>query len=304
MSSRLASVGRRRTAEDLASVAGPRSPEKAAAPTPVSVIEPSTGWASLALGELWAYRDLLYFLVWREIKVRYAQSVMGVGWAVIQPVFSMLVFTVVFGNLVGVSSDGVPYALFSFVALVPWTYFQNALTGGIDSLVIMSSMLTKVYFPRLIIPLTPVLARLLDFGIALVLLMALMAWFKAAPTAGVVMVPVLVILMVLSAAGLGFWLTALAVQYRDVKYAASFGIQLLMYAAPVVYPVSLVPERFQTLYALNPMVGVIEGFRSAMLGARPMPWNLIGIGAVSAIVVALGGAFYFRRVERVFADVV
>ena len=271
---------------------------------PLTVIEPLTGWIPLKLRELWQYRDLFYFLVWRDVKVRYAQSILGVGWAVIQPLFSMIVFTIVFGNLAKVSSDGVPYAIFSYAALVPWTYFSGALAGATSSLIGASGMLTKVYFPRLIIPLTPVLAKLVDFGIALLILFGLMLWFGIAPTIWLLALPLLVLLMMLAAAGMGMWLTALAVQYRDVNYAMSFAVQLLMYAAPVVYPASSVPEQWQLLYALNPMVGVIEGFRAALLGSRPMPWDWIAVGACTASFVAISGAFYFRRMERIFADVV
>jgi len=230
--------------------------------------------------------------------------VIGIGWAVVQPVFSMVVFTVVFGKLADVDSDGAPYALFSFAALVPWTFFSNAVTEGAGSLVASTHLLTKVYFPRLILPLAAVAAKLLDFGIAFVVLLVLMALYGCVPTAGVAVLPLLVLLMVVSATGLGLWLTALAVQYRDVKYALGFVVQLLMYAAPVVYPTSLVPGRYRLLYALNPMVGVIEGFRSALLGTIPMPWSWIAVGGVTALAFLVSGALYFRRRERVFADVV
>ena len=254
--------------------------------------------------ELWRYRDLFYFLVWRDVKTRYAQSVLGVGWAVIQPVFSMIVFTVVFGNLARVSSDGVPYAIFSYTALVPWTYFSSALTGASGSLIAASNMITKVYFPRLVVPLAPVLGKLVDFAIALLLLFGLMAYFGFAPTPWALFLPVLVLLAMLAASGLGMWLTALAIQYRDVNYAMNFVVQLLMYAAPVVYPASSVPQQFRVLYGLFPMAGVIEGFRSALLGTNPMPWDLIVPGTVSALLLFVSGALYFRRMERVFADVV
>jgi lipopolysaccharide transport system permease protein len=273
------------------------------AQVPTIIIEPRTGWQLVDWKELRDYRDLFLFLVWRGIKVRYAQSSLGVGWAVIQPVFSMLIFTVIFGRLAGVESDGAPYAVFSFVALVPWTYFANALTDATQSLVTNANMLTKVYFPRLILPLSAVLAKLVDFAIAMVLLAMLMLWYRQVPNAGLLMLPLLVGLMVLTAAGLGMWLTALAVQYRDVNYAINFIVQILMYAAPVVYPASLIPERWQYLYALNPMVGVIEGFRAALLGTRPMPWDFLALGTVTAMAVALTGMLYFRRREQVFADV-
>ena len=283
------------------------SPQPAAVPAaaeiPITIIQPRTGWQLVDWKELHAYRDLFFFLVWRSVRVRYAQSTLGIGWAVIQPLFSMLVFTVVFGKLARIESDGVPYAVFSFAALVPWTYFANALTEGTASLVSNANMLSKVYFPRLILPLSAVVAKLVDFAISLVLLAALMAWYQVVPTAGILLLPALVLLMMLTAAGLGLWLTALAVQYRDVNYAMSFVVQLLMYAAPVVYPASLIPERYQLLYALNPMVGVIEGFRAALLGTRPMPYDFLALGTAVAVAVALTGALYFRRREPLFADV-
>jgi len=268
------------------------------------VNEPKSGWQFINLRELWEYRDLFYFLVWRDIKARYAQSVLGIGWAVVQPVFTMIVFTIIFGKLAKIGSDGVPYAIFSFTALVPWTYFSNSLTESTGSLINASSMLGKVYFPRLIIPMTPLVSKLVDFGIALLLLSGLMAWFKTIPTIWALTLPLLIILMMLTAAGLGMWLTSLAIQYRDIKYGMGFGVRLLMYATPVVYPVSLIPQKYKMLYALNPMVGVIEGFRAALLGTHSMPWDMITAGSVTAIVVAVTGALYFRRMERIFADVV
>jgi lipopolysaccharide transport system permease protein len=278
----------------------------------VTIIEPRTGWRLVDWKELFDYRDLFQFLVWRGIRARYAQSAIGIGWAVIQPVFSMLVFTIVFGKLAGISSDGVPYAVFSFTALVPWTYFANAVTDGSNSLVTNSGMISKVYFPRLILPLAAVAAKLVDFTIAMTLLAGLMAWYGIAPTWGILMLPALILLMMLTAAGLGTWLTALAVQYRDVQHAMTFVVQLLMYAAPVVYPASLIPKSYelwgqhinpQHFYAINPMVGVIEGFRSALLGTQPMPWDLIAIGTASSLLIALTGILYFRKREHVFADV-
>ncbi|MBW2642339.1 MAG: ABC transporter permease [Deltaproteobacteria bacterium] len=268
-----------------------------------TVLRPQKGWRLIDLKELREYKDLFYFLVWRDIKVRYAQSVLGVGWAVIQPVFTMIVFTIVFGKLAKIGSDGVPYAIFSFTALVPWTYFSTALTGASGSLVAGSGMLTKVYFPRIIIPMAPVLGKLVDFGIAMLLLFGMMVWFKTMPTIWALSLPLLILLMMLTAAGLGMWLTALSIQYRDIKYGMSFAVRLLMYAAPVVYPASLIPDKYRLFYGLNPMAGVIEGFRSALLGTRPMPWDLIAVGSITAIVIAISGAFYFRRMERIFADV-
>lgn len=254
--------------------------------------------------ELWRYRDLFYFLIWRDIKTRYAQSVLGIGWAIIQPLFSMVVFTIVFGNLAKVSSDGVPYAIFSYAALVPWTYFSSALTDSTNSLVNASGMITKVYFPRLVLPIAPVFGKLIDFGIAMVILGGFMIYFQIAPTVWALFLPYLILLMILSAAGIGMWLTAMAVQYRDVRYAMSLVVTLLMYAAPVVYPASSVPENWRILYSINPMVGVIEGFRASLLGTTPMPWDFILVGTISALVFFLSGLVYFRRMEKIFADVV
>jgi len=253
--------------------------------------------------EIWQYRDLFFFLVWRDVKTRYAQSVLGVGWAIIQPVFSMIVFTIIFGNLARVDSEGVPYAIFSFTALVPWTFFSSSLTSASGSLINSKNLLTKIYFPRLVIPLSPVIGKLIDFGISLLILIGLMFWYGVIPTIWTLMIPVFIIVMMLTAAGAGMWLTALSIQYRDIRYGAEFFIQLLMYGSPVIYATSIIPEKYQIIYALNPMVGVIEGFRAALLGTRAMPWNLIGIGSLMAIAFFLSGALYFRSMERYFADV-
>lgn len=270
---------------------------------PILRIRPSRGWRVLDVRELVLHRDLFRFLVLREIKIRYAQSAIGIGWAVIQPLFSMVVFTIIFGRLVEVPSDGAPYAVFSFVALVPWMYFANALTDGTNSLVANAQMIRKVYFPRMLMPLSAVAARLIDFAVAFAILLVLMVWYGITPNAGILVVPWLIVMMTVTAAGVSLWLTAFAVQYRDVKHAMGFMIQILMYGAPVVYSASEVPERFQTLYSLNPMVGVIEGFRSALLGTRAMPWQFVCLGTATAFALAISGAFYFRRQERTFADV-
>jgi len=271
---------------------------------PHFVIKPKSGWQVINLSELIAYRDLFYFLVWRDIKVRYAQSVLGIAWAIIQPAFSTLVFTVVFNRFAGVEApNGVPYPLFSFCAMVAWSFFSNSLTEASASLVSGAHMISKVYFPRLVLPMTSVLGKLIDFVIAIGILFVLMAIYRHAPTWNVVFIPILVLLMAMSASGLGMLLTALAIQYRDVRYAMNFGVQLLMYASPVIYSTQVIPEQFRLLYALNPMVGVIEGFRAAILGGQPMPWDLIGVGAASATAMFVFGALYFRRMERIFADV-
>jgi len=253
--------------------------------------------------ELWHYRDLFFFLVWRDIKTRYAQSVLGIGWAIIQPVFSMIVFTIIFGRLANVNSEGVPYAIFSYTALVPWTFFSSSLSSASDSLISSKNLITKVYFPRLVIPISPVLGKMVDFGISFLILLGLMLWYKITPTIGSLMIPAFILLMMLTAAGVGMWLTALSIQYRDIRYGSNFFIQLLMYASPVIYATSTIPEKYQILYALNPMVGVIEGFRAALLGTRPMPWEFLGIGTLMAIAFFLSGALYFRSMEKYFADV-
>ena len=271
---------------------------------PRTSIRPPSGWVSLGLMEVWEYRELVVFLIWRNIKARYAQSVIGIGWAVIQPVATMIVFTVIFGRFFGLPSDGVPYPIFSFTALVPWIYFSRALTGTTSSLTGAGGMISKVYFPRLVIPLSTVLDRLVDFVIALALVFAMMAYFQIAPTIWALTLPAMLAIMVMAAMGAGMWLTSLSVQYRDVNYAMGFAIQLLMYTTPVIYPVSMVPERFHLIYALNPMVGVIEGFRAALLATTPMPWDLIGMSSITAVLLVISGAYFFRRKEQLFADVV
>jgi len=253
--------------------------------------------------ELWQYKDLFLFLVWRDVKTRYAQSILGVGWAVIQPVFSMIVFTIVFGNLAKVNSEGVPYAIFSYTALVPWTFFSTSLTSASGSLISSKNLITKVYFPRLVIPISPVLGKMIDFGISFLILLGLMVWFGMKPTIWALMIPVFILLMMLTAAGVGMWLTALSIQYRDIRYGSNFFVQLLMYASPVIYPASSIPEQYQMIYAINPMVGVIEGFRAALLGTRAMPWQSLIVGSVMAVVFFISGALYFKSMERYFADV-
>lgn len=255
------------------------------------------------LGELAAYKDLFFFLILRDIKVLYKQTILGFGWAILRPFFSMLVFSVIFGGLANVSSDGLPYPLFSYAALVPWTYFQTAITNSTNSLITSASLISKVYFPRILVPLTPVIGGLVDFAIAFSVIAFMMMYYGFAPTINVLFIPLMILIMMLTAAGVGLWLSVLAIQYRDVKFAVQFLTQLLMYAAPVVFPASLVPERFQLMYGFYPMAGVIEGFRSSLLGHNPMPWDLIAAGAVSAAILFVSGSLYFRRMERIFADV-
>jgi lipopolysaccharide transport system permease protein len=277
---------------------------------PITVREPRSGWQPINWRELFAYRDLLFFLFLRDVKGRYAQTVIGFGWAVLRPLFSMIVFTVVFGRLARMPTDGIPYPVFSFAALVPWTYFSTAMTQSTGSLISNANLWTKVYFPRLVIPLTPALAGLVDFTIAFVMLGILMLLFGIAPNSGALVIPYLILVMFITSAGVGMWLSSLAIKYRDVNHAIPFAAQVLLYAAPVVWPMSLIGEQFpewapaiRRVYGLYPITGVIEGFRSGLLGTGPMPWDLIVSGTAGALVVFVSGAFYFRRMERTFADV-
>ena len=253
--------------------------------------------------ELSDYRDLLYFLIVRGIRAKYAQSVLGVSWAVIQPLFTMLVFTIVFGNLAKISSDGVPYALFSFSALMPWTYFSGVLNEASNSLTTNANMLSKVYFPRIVLPLAAMLGKLLDFSITLLVMGVLLVMFNYMPSYQLVYLPLLLLYLLMTALGPSLILAAWSVQYRDIKYAMTFIVQLLMYAAPVVYPLSLIPQKYQLWYALNPLVGVIEGFRAAILGTSAMPWPIIGIGFSMSWVILMVGLYTFSCLERTFADV-
>jgi lipopolysaccharide transport system permease protein len=267
-------------------------------------IKPKKGWQVIEFRELKEYKDLLYFLVVRDIKVKYKQTVLGGLWAIIQPFCTMVVFTLFFGKLAGMPSDGVPYPIFNFSALVAWTYFAASLTASGNSLVGSSNLISKVYFPRLVIPISAVLAGLLDFSIALIVLMGMMFYFHIIPTAFVLAVPLLVILMMLTAAGVGMILAALNTKYRDIKYTIPFLVQLWMFASPIVYPTSLVPENYRLLYSLNPMVGVIEGFRSALLGTIPFPLTMVLASTIGSAVLFGIGVIYFKQMERYFADII
>lgn len=277
---------------------------RAAAEPPVLVIEPSRGWVGLKLKELWEYRELVYFLVWRDVKVRYKQTVLGAAWAVIQPLFSMLVFTVVFGKLAKMPSDGIPYPLFSYAALLPWNYFAQGLSSSSDSLVGSANLIRKVYFPRLAIPVASVCGGVVDFLIAFAVLLLMMGYFGVSPTANVVWLPGFLLLAVVTALGVGLWLSALNVQYRDVKYTVPFLVQFWMYATPIVYPSSLLPEPWKTLYGVNPMAGVVEGFRWALLGVKTPPGAMLWVSVAAAVLLLVSGAYFFRRMEKTFADVV
>ena len=281
--------------------AQPASPD----PVAVLVIEPAGRWPKIDLREIWAYRELFFFLVWRDIKVRYAQTVLGALWAILQPVMTMLVFTVIFGLFAKIPSDGIPYPVFALAALVPWTFFSTALTTSSSSLISNPELISKIYFPRLVIPFAPVLAALLDFGIAFVVLLIVMLGFGVTPhLSAIAVVPFLLVLIVMTALGVGCWLSALNIQYRDVKQVTPLLMQIWMYASPIIYPLSMIPERFRPIYALNPMVGVIAGFRSVLVGTGEIPWMPLGISMAMATVLLISGALFFRRTERVFADVV
>ena len=275
-----------------------------APPIATIIIEPSRGWIGLKLRELWEYRDLLFFLAWRDISVRYKQTILGAAWAIIQPFFSMVVFSLFFGRLAQIPSDGVPYPIFSYAALLPWTYFANAMTNSSNSLVGSANLLTKVYFPRLVIPLASVIPPAIDFAIAFVVLLGMMAFYGIAPTWNVLWLPAFLLLALITALGVGLWLSAMNVQYRDVRYAVPFLVQFWMFASPVTYPSSIVPEQWRALYGLNPMAGVIEGFRWALLGTETSPGPLTAVSVGAALVLLVSGAYYFRRMERTFADVV
>lgn len=254
--------------------------------------------------ELWAYRDLLRFLIWRDISVRYKQTVLGASWAILQPFLTMLVFSVLFGRLAGIPSDGVPYPIFSYCALLLWQFFATGVTSATNSLVGSANLLTKVYFPRLLIPVASVLPAVADFGLAFSVLLAMLAYYRIAPTWNVLWLPAFFALALLTTLGIGIWLSALNVEYRDVRYVVPFLIQLSLLASPIGYPSSLVPERWRFLYGLNPLAGVIEGFRWALLGTPGAPGRLVAVSTVTAVALLIGGLVYFRRVEEEFADVV
>jgi lipopolysaccharide transport system permease protein len=271
---------------------------------PVIVFERSPGWTSLRLKELWCYRELLYFLAWRDIKVRYKQTLLGAAWAIIQPVFTMVLFSLFFGKLAKMPSDGIPYPIFAYVALVPWTFFSNTLNQASNSLVGNANLITKVYFPRLVIPLSSVISGLPDFILSLLVLVVMMVFYGIYPTGAVVWLPLLFLLASITSLGVGLWLSALNVQFRDVRYTVPFLIQVWLFATPIAYPSSLLSEPWRNLYALNPMVGVVEGFRWALLGTQAAPGYTILISSVTAIFLLMSGVFYFRHMEKNFADVV
>jgi lipopolysaccharide transport system permease protein len=272
--------------------------------SPFIRIQPSKGWVSLKLGELWEYRELLYFLTWRDIKVRYKQTVLGATWAIIQPFFTMVVFSLFFGKLAKIPSDGIPYPIFSYAALVPWTFFANGLSQSSNSLVGSANLIKKVYFPRLVVPVSSVISGAVDFVLAFVVLVAMILFYEIIPTINVIWLPSLLLLAFVTSLGVGLWMSALNVEFRDVRYVVPFLTQFWMFATPIAYPSSLLSEPWRTIYGINPMVGVVEGFRWALLGTKTAPGPIIIVSTIAACALLISGAYYFRRMEKTFADVV
>jgi lipopolysaccharide transport system permease protein len=268
------------------------------------IISPSKRWVPLNLHELRDHHELLYFLIWRNIKVRYKQTVLGGAWAIIQPFFTMIVFSIFFGRLAGISSEGVPYPIFAYTALVPWTFFASALSQASNSLLEHERMITKIYFPRLLLPVSAVLSGLLDFAISFSILIGMIIWYGLTPTMGLLFLPLFILTATLTALGVGLWLSALNVQYRDVRYVIPFLVQFWLFVTPIAYSSNLVPEKWQALYGLNPMTGVVEGFRWALLGISYVSIELVLASLLTMFVVLISGLYYFRRMEETFADVV
>jgi lipopolysaccharide transport system permease protein len=269
----------------------------------IIVIKPSSGWQIINFKELREYRDLFYFMVWRNIKILYAQTILGFSWAILQPLIQIVVFTLIFSKVAKVPTDGIPYVLFSSLALVPWNYMSQSVTQASESLVAGQNMLGKVYFPRLIFPITPILARLIDFSVSLVIILGIALYYRVMPTWNLLYFPLMLVFMVSVSAGAGMWLSAMAIRFRDVKLVMPFFIRMFMYSAPIVYSTSSIPESYRFIYSLNPAVGVIEGFRATFLGT-PMPWPYVLPGLVTGMLVLVSGALYFKKMERVFADVI
>jgi len=269
----------------------------------VTIIEPKFGWQIINFKELKEYRDLFYFLVWRDIKVLYAQTILGFSWAILQPLVQIAIFTIVFGKVAKVSTEGIPYLLFSSVAIIPWTYMSQSMSHSSQSLVQGQQMLGKIYFPRLIFPVTPVLAKLVDFVISFLIIVCVMLYYRVVPTWNILLFPLFIALMMCVAGGVGMWLSAMAIRFRDVRHAMPFAVRMLMYTAPIVYSASSIPEKWRFVYSMNPIVGVIEGYRACLLGT-PMPWTYIWPGIITALILLVSGAFYFKRMERVFVDVI
>ena len=267
------------------------------------IIKPISGWQLIDFKELKEYKDLYYFMVWRQIKVLYAQTILGLCWAILQPLVQIVLFTVIFGKIAKISTDGIPYVLFSSAAIIPWTYMSQSMIQSSQSLVAGQNMLGKIYFPRLIFPLTPVLARLFDFGISLTILVGIMAYYRVAPTWNLLLLPLFFAFMIGVSLAVGMWLSTMAIRFRDVKFAIGFVLRMLMYTAPIVYSASAIPQKYRLVYSLNPIVGVIEGFRACLLGTS-MPWQYIYPGFIIATLLFVTGALYFKRMEGIIVDVI
>jgi lipopolysaccharide transport system permease protein len=278
-------------------------PEPARSETVVT-IEPSGSWVSFNLRDVWQYRELLYFLTWRDVKVRYKQTLLGAAWAILQPLLTMLIFTLLFGRLAGIQSDGIPYPLFAFAGLIVWVFFSNSVTNSGNSLVGSSGLITKIYFPRLIIPAAAVAAGLVDLVLAFLIQIAMMIYYRVSVTWGITMVPILVLLATALALGVGMWLSALNVKYRDIRYAIPFMMQLWMFASPVIYPLTLLPAKWRWLLMLNPLTGIIQNFRIALLGNEAFDLKSLGVSALITVCVLIYSAYSFRRMEKQFADIV
>ncbi|MEE8341071.1 MAG: ABC transporter permease [Candidatus Neomarinimicrobiota bacterium] len=272
-------------------------------PAQLVTIKPHTGWQLIDWKELKEYKDLIYFLILRDVKALYKQTVLGFSWAILRPFITMIIFQLVFNKLAKIGTDGSPGPIFYYTGLVPWMYFSSSLTRSTNSLITGSGIFTKVYFPRLVLPIVPCLASLVDFTIAMSITFILLLIYGLTPTIWIIFLPILILIMFLTASGLGFWLSAMAVQYRDIPYGVQFLVSMLMWVAPIIWSTNILPVEYRLYYGLYPMAGVIEGFRSALYGINPMPWDLIGMGTVSAILLFISGAYYFKRKERIFADV-
>jgi lipopolysaccharide transport system permease protein len=270
---------------------------------PLLVIEPAKSWVSLQLRDLWVYRELLYFLTWRDVKVRYKQTLLGASWAILQPLLTMLIFTLIFGSLAGIKSDGIPYPIFAYAGLLVWTFFANAVTNSANSIVGSANLITKIYFPRMIIPGAAVGAGLIDLAVAFLLLIVLMVYYRVTPSLTILMVLPLVVLSSLLALGVGMWLSALNVKYRDIRYAVPFLIQLWMFVSPVIYPATLLPPKWRWFLRLNPLTGIIENFRVSVFGGS-FAWRTLAVSTATTILVLVGAAYSFRRMEKTFADIV
>ena len=270
---------------------------------PLTVIRPTSGWARLRLDEFWEFRELVFFFIWRDVKVRYKQTVLGAAWAIIQPLFTMAIFSIFFGRLANMPSDGLPYPLFALAGLVPWLFFMNGLSHGANSLVENEKLIKKVFFPRMIVPVASVLAGLVDFAVASILLVLAVIYYGIVPGSEIVFLPFFILLGVVAAMGVALWLSALNVQFRDVRYVVPFLGQVWMFATPIAYPSSLLNESWRLLYALNPMVGVVDGVRWTLLGAGDAQWGVFAVSTTVALTLLVSGAFFFRRVERSFADI-